>query len=203
MGRDKAALELGGRTLLERAVTTLSAVAPQVVLASGTRARYAELGCEIALDRWHDAGPLAGLEAGMTLVQERALGEGTTEAFVVVLPCDMPRVDSALLQALLARALSEQDVSASLFTSDRGPEPLCGVYHTRALPAIRAALRAGQRAMLSFMEHPGADGELPRVLWTDVAEACAGRSLARPALNLNSLEDLSSERALWAAQETA
>lgn len=202
MGRDKAELEVGGRTLLERAVATLSEVAPEVLLATGGGARYAGRGCRVVLDRYADAGPLAGLEAGLAAV-EGTLAEGNPGAFVVVLPCDMPRVDGGLLRALLERAVREAGLAAALLTSASGPEPLCGVYHTRALHAIRAALDAGERKVLSFLRHPAANGELPRVSWTAERELCAERSIVMPALNLNSPEDLSAERARWATQESA
>ena len=65
MGVDKAGLEVRGRTLLAGAVEVLTALTPRVVLASGGTSRYAELGHEEVLDRVADAGPLAGLEAGL------------------------------------------------------------------------------------------------------------------------------------------
>jgi len=109
MGRDKADLVLGDRTLLARATGTLSEVAREVVLATGSSARYRELGLRIALDRYIDAGPRAGLEAGLSAVVE---GLSSSGELVVVLPCDMPRADAALFFALLERVRREPDVAA-------------------------------------------------------------------------------------------
>ena len=129
MGSDKALLALEGRTLLERAVATLSAVADRVVLASGPTPRYADHGLEIALDRWHDAGPLAGLEAALSI---------TPQGFAVVCACDMPRVDARLLGALLSRARDDR-ADVCLLRTSGGVEPLCGVYHTRTPPRTPGA----------------------------------------------------------------
>jgi molybdopterin-guanine dinucleotide biosynthesis protein A len=166
MGRDKAELEVGGMTMLDRAITTLSAVAPRVLLATGARTRYAERGLEVVLDRYSDAGPLAGLEAGLSAVRASTAGD----ALVIVLACDMPHVGADLLRVLLARAAADRELAASLFASDTGPEPLCGVYRTSALAAIRAALDAGERKMLSFVEQVAADGTSARVCWTSMRD---------------------------------
>jgi molybdopterin-guanine dinucleotide biosynthesis protein A len=199
MGRDKAALVLGDRTLLARATGALSEVAREVVLATGSSARYRELGLRIALDRYLDAGPLAGLEGGLS-----AVGEGLSSSgeLVVVLPCDMPRADAALFFALLERARREPDVSACLLAGNSGPEPLCGVYHTRVLHSIRAALDAGERKVLSFTRHRDASGALPRVVLVPESELAIARSNDTFTANVNTREDLAAERARWEAKES-
>jgi molybdopterin-guanine dinucleotide biosynthesis protein A len=217
MGEDKAAMLLGDRTLLERAVATLSAVSEAVVLATGRAPRYSALGCRTALDRYADAGPLAGLEAGLTLgASESSDGErddhadaGERDAFVVVLPCDMPRVDQRLLADLLERARREERVAACLLSTSAGIEPLCGVDHTRALFAIRAALRAGERKVLSFARHTLRDGTLPRIVAVPESDL-RGRGGAETSINVdtavinvNTPDDLSAERARCAGEETA
>ena len=143
MGRDKARLVLDGATLLERATRVLVGVTPRVLLATGRAPRYTELGLDCLVDARAGAGPLAGLVMDLQRIQREGL------AYACVLACDMPRVSTAVFQALLARARAE-DADVCLVRTRAGLEPLCGVYHARCLLAVRAALARGERRMDSF-----------------------------------------------------
>lgn len=143
MGRDKAGLVLDGATLLERATRVLAELCPLVLLATGATPRYAHLDLECLLDVEAGAGPLAGLAAVLERVERAGI------AHACVLACDMPRATSSVLRALLARARAER-ADACLVRTQAGLEPLCGVYHARCLPAVRAALARGERRMDSF-----------------------------------------------------
>jgi molybdopterin-guanine dinucleotide biosynthesis protein A len=183
MGRDKALLELGGRSLLERAIGELEPLCEEVWLASGPAPRYLELGRLELLDRRpRGSGPLAALEAG--LVALRARGE---RGWLLVLACDMPGAGTALFRELLARAEREGLDQVGL-AGERGPEPLCCVYSAALLESVRAALDAGERKMTSFERFPARHGALPRCAWQPRAE---------PALfaNLNCPADLEAARA--------
>jgi molybdopterin-guanine dinucleotide biosynthesis protein A len=143
MGTDKALLCLGGATLLRRAVDVLARVTPRVVLASGTRTRPGGLEC--VLDEIESAGPLAGLAAVLARVERERV------AYACVLACDMPRVDATLFRRLL-RLVRETNTEAALAATPDGDEPLCAVYHVRALPTVRRALARGDRRMNAFHE---------------------------------------------------
>jgi molybdopterin-guanine dinucleotide biosynthesis protein A len=141
MGRDKSLLEIGGRTLLERAIAVLDGIAAEVLLACGPTERYAELGRPLALDAFPDGGPLAGLEAGL-----RRAG---TE-WVAALACDMPRAEPAIFGELLERA--ERDgLDVCFLRTSGGIEPLCAVYRRTCLEPMRAALSKGERKVVSFL----------------------------------------------------
>jgi molybdopterin-guanine dinucleotide biosynthesis protein A len=168
MGRDKAGLLLEGRTLLERALAVLDALVPEVVLASGAAPRNPELGRACLLDEEAGVGPLAGLAAAL------AHAEGQGMERICVLACDMPAVTPEVLRGLLARAGAAE---VCLLATEKGLEPLCGVYHVRALPAVRAALARGARRMDSFH----AEVRVERVPEAELAPGCAR--------NLNTPED--------------
>lgn len=178
MGHDKAALEVGGATLLERALATLRPVCDEVLLATGASPRYVELGMPIVLDRAPDLGPLAGLEAALSAARRER---------VVVLAVDMPNVDSELIELLCERA-ERDDCDALLAASADGVEPLCGVYHVRLRAAARAALDAGERRMTAVFAHALADGRRPR-LETHDAECASALE------NVNTSDDLDRVRA--------
>jgi molybdenum cofactor guanylyltransferase len=188
MGRDKARMDLDGHSLLERAAATLCELTPDVRLASGRAARYADLGFEEVLDRCPGAGPLAGLEAGLA----RA-GAG----YVLVLPVDMPRVRAADLATLLEHAQSE-DLDVCVLAGPQGVEPLCGVYHARMAHAVHAALDADQRKVTASFTQRLADGTWPRIGFVPLQE------LERPGIesNINNASDLERERARVSAPRT-
>ncbi len=144
MGEDKAELQLGGQSLLRRAVDLLSGVCDPVLLACGPHERYEEFGCALALDVTVDSGPVAGIIAGL---------EASTSAHSVVIACDMPLLSSAIIDALLTRARTDR-LDVCFLTSERGLEPLCAVYGRRCLPALHSALAAGQRKVTAFLDEP-------------------------------------------------
>ena len=151
MGADKADLVLeDGTSFLERAVELARSCCGEVVLACGPGPRHAELGLPLAVDGVADGGPLAGLAAGL-----RALDR----EWCVALPLDMPRLVPRVLEALQDRA-REQALDACFLVGDRGREPLCAVYGRRALPAVEAALLAGERRVVSFLEPAHGDQDL-------------------------------------------
>jgi molybdopterin-guanine dinucleotide biosynthesis protein A len=204
MGRDKARVELEGQTLLERAVAavsgalaTLEADPRGVCLACGPVPRYADFRLPLALDQRADAGPLAGLEAGLAAVPA---------GLVITLACDMPRVDAGWLARLCSRARSDA-LDVCWLAGARGVEPLCAVYDTAILPCVRAALDAGQLKMTSLADHPKADGRLPRcaaVLYSELSgEIAGGPVLADPTTNLNTPDELARERAHRSAERGA
>lgn len=141
MGRDKSLLEIGGRTLLERAITVLDGISDEVVLACGPGERYSDLGRALVVDAFQDGGPLAGLEAG--------LRRASTE-WIAALACDMPRVEPSIFVELLERA--ERDgLDVCFLRTERGVEPLCAVYRKTCLAPMRAALENGERKVVSFL----------------------------------------------------
>ena len=152
MGVDKGRMELGGQTLVERAAKLLDVVADQVVLATGSTARYSELGRASVLDRpEHEGqGPAAGLVAALDHARSRGL------ARVLVLACDMPWVEREALEGLLQASRTE-NLDAVLFEaplegdeSETRLEPLLAVYHVRVLGPLLRALEAGGRRMIDF-----------------------------------------------------
>jgi len=182
MGRDKALLELAdGETFLARAIATLRPLVDEVLLATGATPRYTEFGLPIVLDRERDQGPLAGLDAALHAARHER---------VVVLAVDMPAVGSELLATLAERA-ERDDLDALVLASANGPEPLCGVYHTRLSVCIRAALAAGERRMTALYSYPLADGSAPRLSTIDASECADSGAI----LNVNTVEDLARAQA--------
>ena len=183
MGRDKARVELAGRPLLAWALGALEGVVDEVVLASGSPPRYAELGLEEVADTRPGAGPLAGLETALRTARRRG------HAHVALLACDMPRARPELLRALLERARRDGLDALTLCTA-RGVEPLFGIYSVRCSSAVTAALEAGERRVVSFHRH-FAEGRPLHVASVSVEELGCDPGVV---LNLNTPEELRKER---------
>lgn len=195
MGRDKARLELGGRSLLARAADLLRQLTPTVLLSSGPAPRYAELGLAEVQDERPGGGPLAGLAAAL----ERAAESGA-DTWLLVLACDMPQAEAAVFRHLLATA-EARGWDGCMLETGAGVEPLFAVYRARCLHAVRRALAAGERKMTSFHRAPGAEAFAahdprwrPAVGRLPEAELPAQLARCEPARNVNTPEDWRSVR---------
>jgi molybdenum cofactor guanylyltransferase len=137
MGRDKALLQFRGERLVDHVARQVREAAGSVALV-GAAGRYTNLDYTVITDRIPGCGPLGGIHA--------ALSESTAEWNLIV-ACDMPKLETTFLEALLERADQEPcDCLVPLSLPSR-PEPLCAVWHKPALGSIEAALQGGVRRM--------------------------------------------------------
>ena len=140
MGQDKAALQLGGATLLELAVRKLQPVCDEVVVVGPGLAGVRNLA-----DDFPGCGPLGGIEAAL------ADGRGEWAAF---LPVDMPLLPVGLLRALFgvwARYADGGALVCFAVTEDRA-QPLVSIVRRAALPFVREALKHGQLRVRFVLE---------------------------------------------------
>lgn len=134
MGRDKALLEIAG---LPMAVRTARLVEPLVssVTLVGPVECLSSLDLAVIPDDLPGRGPLGGIATALRV---------STSPWCLILGCDLPYLNGPWLEYLVARALAGSG-DVLLPESERGPEPLCAMYHTRCLPVVAAALRRGVR----------------------------------------------------------
>ena len=131
MGTDKAMLSRDGRTLLEQAATQVEKAAGTAVII-GDPIRYGQFRWPVIQDRLPGRGPLGGIVTALEI---------TTSSWNLITACDMPRLDSGFLAALLREAAAlPPGFDCLVPLSPSGPEPLCSVYHRQSLPALRDAL---------------------------------------------------------------
>jgi len=134
MGVDKATIDAGGVTLLERAVTRLRVACDPVLIAPGELSLTGGADASV-VDAMAGAGPLAGLVAALRASPHHLLG---------VVAVDLPWLDPALLR-LLAGRIGAHD--AAVCETDRGVQPLHAVYARTALDAAEDALHGPDRSM--------------------------------------------------------
>jgi molybdopterin-guanine dinucleotide biosynthesis protein A len=124
-GRDKSALLVDGRGILERQIAALAPAVDEVLIVGGPRATIHDIvpGC----------GPLGGLHAALTAARGDA---------VLLVACDMPYLSTPFLAYLLALAAGAEIVVPQ---SERGYHPLCAVYTRACLDP--AAVRLADRRL--------------------------------------------------------
>lgn len=151
LGQPKQLVRWKGRTLLRRAVdAALGAGATPVlcVLGSSAEACLAELAdlpvSTVIHHGWRE-GMGSSLRAGLTALEAQAPGW----AGVLVLPCDLPRVDADSLRRLVDAAAVRPELAlvASTFAGTVGPPAILPV---RFAPELRGL--AGDRGARALLE---------------------------------------------------
>lgn len=137
-GSDKAAAQVGGLSLLERAVRLLQCCLEDVWVSArrdqagdALRSRFRCL-----FDRHPEQGPAAGLEAAHARSPERAW---------LALACDQPGLERTDLERLIAER--DPGAAATAFCDPRtkAPQPLCAIYEPATLAVLAKAAAAGER----------------------------------------------------------
>jgi molybdopterin-guanine dinucleotide biosynthesis protein A len=132
MGVDKAFLDFGGRTLLDRAIAVLSEACDEVAIV-GDAAKFVGRGAVVS-DRYPGCGPLAGIHAALL---------HSSADLNLVMAVDMPFVSHQLLRFLFETA-AETGAIVVVPRTTRGFQPLCAVYCRAFAATAEAALKAGK-----------------------------------------------------------
>jgi molybdenum cofactor guanylyltransferase len=158
MGQDKAALVLGGRTLLDRVIDAASAVAEEIIVVVRPGVQLPRLQATSAIrfveDEAADEGPLIGIVSGLARLQAPV---------ALIVACDQPFVRPGLLGLLAERA---REHVAIVPVVDGRPQPMCSAVRTEALAQLRALVASGTRAATALADLPGAL-LLPRDAWSE------------------------------------
>lgn len=181
MGQDKGLVQLAGRPLVQHVLDRVRSLGDELWITTNRPESYAFLGVPTASDPEPGLGALAGLRTAL-----RAARADT----VLVVACDMPFLQPALLRYLLSRA-----GEADIVIPRRGGEfePLHAVYQRTCLPALEAALARGEARMISFFPDV-------RLLPVDPPQLAAYDPAGLSFFNINTPDDLSqAERQLLAA----
>ncbi len=163
MGRSKPWIEVGDTVLLRYVVSQLAPAFSDVVVSFAEPEQMEQLvPYRVVFDRKRNAGPLAGLEAGLVAARHEVM---------FALACDMPYVTRWVAEVAVAAA---RNCDAAIPRHDGLFEPVCGAYRKTALPAIVGALDAGQ-----YVAHDVA--EYLDVTWLEGLDPDQFESLNTPA----------------------
>jgi molybdopterin-guanine dinucleotide biosynthesis protein A len=135
-GGDKARIEIGGVSILDRVLAVLSAQCRGIVInANGDPGRFADTGCPVVADNVPGhPGPLAGILAGLDWLAEQNNGI----EWIVSVPGDCPFLPDDLVERL-HRARRELGTGVPLACARSGAwrHPVVGLWPL----ALRADLR--------------------------------------------------------------
>jgi molybdopterin-guanine dinucleotide biosynthesis protein A len=144
MQRDKATLEFGGETQLARAVRLVGRCAAATFVSvradqqdDAERRRFPQIVDQIA-----DAGPAAGILA--------ALAARPDHAWLVV-AVDLPLLDAATLERLIAARVPGALATAYRSAEDGLPEPLCAIWEPASRGPLAAFVAGGRSCPRKFL----------------------------------------------------
>lgn len=132
MGQDKAFMQLGRQTLLQRALELARTVGgePRIV---GNAAKFAAF-APVVEDVYPECGPLGGIHAALST---------TPSDLNLMIAVDLPFLQPDFLKHLLSRSRE----SGAVVVVPRGGgrlQPLCGVYRQGFAAVAERSLRAGR-----------------------------------------------------------
>ena len=144
MQRDKAVLEYAGRSQLARAVALLEPLVAHCFVSTRIdqrtdpqRATY-----PVIADLLPEIGPIGGIHAALHAHPDVAW---------LVLACDLPFLDTATLQQLIAARAPQRLATAFRSSHDGKPEPLCAIYEPASRAGVDAWIAADQRCPRHFL----------------------------------------------------
>ena len=141
MGSDKARLPIGSRFLVEDIAEKLSRVTSSVALV-GEPDKYRDLLLDCLPDHRLGLGPLAGIETAI-LCRRGELN--------LVVACDIPGIESAWLEDLVATAQKKPGTSVVSCDQLDQVQPLLAIYHSSSLAEIQDALRHRRLRLLDLI----------------------------------------------------
>lgn len=139
MGQNKALVPLAGRPLIERVIEVARQLTADILLVTNDPIPYANLGLPCVADIQPGFGPLMGLYSGLSAARHD---------LALLVACDMPFLSPDLWRTMIDLAPGYDIV---IPRSEDGLHPLHALYRrSSCLPAIAAAIAAGQRRMIAF-----------------------------------------------------
>jgi molybdopterin-guanine dinucleotide biosynthesis protein A len=144
MQRDKASLEYAGQSQLGRALALLEPLVARTFVSvradqQGDPQRAAHA---CIADVLPELGPIGGIHAALHAYPDAAW---------LVLACDLPFLDAATLQQLIAARDPQRLATAFRSSHDGKPEPLCAIYEPASRGPVDAWIASGQRCPRGFL----------------------------------------------------
>jgi molybdopterin-guanine dinucleotide biosynthesis protein A len=146
IGGGKPLIELGGKTLIERAYDRARSWSSSAIVAIRTPEQLGSCQLPWIADAAGIEGPLAGLAAALEWADRQ--GAGT----LLAIPCDMP-----FLPDDLPRRLIDQigKFGAAIASSGGELHPVCGLWRNEAIYKFPDYCASGRRSLRGFAQHVG------------------------------------------------
>ncbi|MCL6479820.1 MAG: molybdenum cofactor guanylyltransferase [Peptococcaceae bacterium] len=131
MGRNKALLEIGGISMIERVAGVLAQHCSEILVA-GENIELNRMGFHIVPDIYPGCGPLGGIHAGLTAAQNR---------FSFTAACDIPFLDGGLMRRMILEI--EDNCAAVVLKTGQYLEMLFSIYSKEFARAAETCIKNG------------------------------------------------------------
>ncbi|MCY3831710.1 MAG: molybdenum cofactor guanylyltransferase [Chloroflexi bacterium] len=184
MGRDKAFVDLGGKTLIERVIERSAHLGQaETILITNRPTQYAHLGLPMHRDVLPDKGSLGGIYTALVKAASQ---------YVLVLACDMPFISSDLLRLLISHIRADIDIVAPRVAGY--PQGLHAIYKKTCIEPIARQLAADRLKIIRFYDQM-------RVTYLDETDYAAYDPESRSFANVNTPEELAKAQRLLCPKE--
>ncbi len=148
MGQDKALMAVAGIPMLTRVCTAALHCTESVYIVTPWGARYRAI-APPACQWLHETRPLD--PAGPLVAFAQALAQVESD-WVLLLACDLPRMNGATLQAWTQQLAAVSSAAIALLPlGEKGWEPLCGFYRRDSLARLQGAIAQGTRSFQQWL----------------------------------------------------
>jgi len=130
-GRDKSAIAIGGRSILERQLAVVRPLTDRILVVAHDADRFAATGLPVVDDLIEGAGALGGVYTALSVAATPR---------VLALACDLPFLTGRFLAHLVT---ADPGADLTIPRSRDGYQPLCAVYARACLEPLRARLARG------------------------------------------------------------
>ena len=144
LGRDKALVSISDQPLIQRVIERVEQLSQEIVVVVANQNRAADLPLaqehRVVLDRYPGTGSLGGIFSGL---------DAASNGWTLVVACDMPFLNLALLRRMMALT---EDTDAVVPLIDGRPEPTHALYSKACLPFIEPRLISGDLKISGFYD---------------------------------------------------
>ncbi len=139
MGREKAYLKIGERTIIEEQSDTLSRIFDEIIIVANSQNYFKNIDVKVVTDIIPDSGPLGGLYSGLAV-------SSNIHSFLIA--CDMPFINLQLIDYMI-KQIGENDIVIPL--SSKGIETLFAIYSLNCLETIKRQIEFRKLKLLDIL----------------------------------------------------
>ncbi len=139
MGREKAFLRIGERTIIEEQKDTLSKIFDEIIIVTNTQKYFKKIDAKVVTDIIPDSGPKGGLYSGLAV-------SSNIHSFVI--GCDMPFINLELIDHMI-KQIGENDIVIPY--SSKGIETLFAIYSLNCLETLRRQIELKNLKLLDIL----------------------------------------------------
>jgi len=137
----KGFLEINGRRIIDSNVDILKRIFEKVLISTNNPEIYCYLGLPMVGDTMRQRGPMTGILSVLNIPEI---------SVIFVTACDMPFINSELVQYIVARWDKKWDAAVPLF--DKKPQPLLGIYSKSGAQYMETSIKQGKRSLMNFLQ---------------------------------------------------